>query len=478
MVQVLPASNRSAYAQNIGEAIGLGMGRNFPQPEQVVKRDMLQNAFKNLQTLAQNPNATPLELTTSFLEATAGIDGAERYVGQVLPMILQYARGQRGSELQNPSMQQTQQMPQQGQQAVSPIAKQAQAQQAPEQVQTSNALNKFLRENPTLPPPDVNNSDLFTGTLEPTALGKGPIPNTYSPETIQRLQQEDLQAGFPDSPRAERALQYNELARKDIEDVRNAALAQSQISQAARESDLAFRDYLKNFVGNDDTMLALAENISKQPEYRNIANDQIRAEKVNREVQLLGKQVNAFKNASVRPNPYIPYFRQLYDKNFDSLNASAQPLIKMGLRPQLQKMLTDNKWTTTEVEQILNPLGDDKIRSIKSFPLYSSPFFDDSGYNKTVNEKWKQALPRLIKSGEKNVKNLETMVPGTSLLLLRNEFMKKNGDWRDFEKLVRGLVTEGKLNLDPYQQSELNQISEPPVKTLTFDEFMFGTRSK
>lgn len=478
MVQVISPSPRAMQAGQIGQALGIGIGKNFPDPQQLVQRKQLSEAFQQFQNQSKDPNASPLDLSMNFLQSMAGIPGSERYVGQILPLIISQANAQRGA-----------QTPQPGMEGGSP---QMQGQQQPAAQITGSPSTQYVQktqqEIPNFPPPDQETPNVFGNTLEPTQLGMGPLPKTYSPQQIQQMETEDLRAGFPQSIRAQRAKEHNELARQEIKDYVNAAQVQSTIASQRRESQQQFRESLKEYYGNDPLSLSLAENISNRPEYQNIANDQIRAEKVKREVDLLGKNIEGYKRASVRPSPY-GYRRSVYNKNFESLNENAQPLIKEGLRPELQKILAENGWTGIEVEQILNPLGQKNLTEIKSLPSLDVSKASTAGGGvlfsgsdqKIINERkksWEKSLEKLIKPGEINPRTRDTLKPGTSLVLLRDQFMKKGGNWQDFEDMILNMRSNGKIKLDKYQEDEMNKLSQPPFQTITLDEFFNGTKDK
>lgn len=445
----------------LGQALGMGVARNFPDPQQLVQKQMLSKAFQDFQKTSQNKNASPLDLSMSFLQSVAGIPGAERYVGQVLPLILQQAQAQRGSNI--PEMAQPEPLQPQSSGVISP------------NIILQGAQEQFGN----FPEPDVDQSGLFSGTLEPTALGLGAIPNTYSPEAIQRAKSEDLAAGFPNSPRATRMEEYNELSRQRIADITRAAQTQSDLSTRAREANQAFETVLQDYVGKDPITLALASNISQEPEFRNIANDRIRAEKVKQKVDLLGANVEQFKKSSERPSPF-GYNWKRYQDNFDKLPTVIKPLIDNGLRSQVDKILSDNGWTQIEKEQIMNPLGKQnlsKISSLPNFPTMGGFPGEDKVYDQT-RKKWKNEIGNLIKPGREDKKNRDVITPGTSLMLLQNEFMKKNGDWTVYNDIIQELVNERKINLDPYQQKEQNKLLKRPIENVDITEFLFGTKSR
>ncbi len=485
MVQVFDASPTPSTAGMIGSALGMGINKNFPDPQQLVQKRMLSEAFQKFRNQA-NPNASPLDLTMSFLEATAGIPGSERYVGQVLPLLLQQSKGNRGADLENPD----------GTITPQPGKNQPAQQNQPQKVIPTNAtqfLQQTAQEIPNFPQPDTEQKNLFQGTLEPTAFGMGPLPNTYSPQQIKQMQEEDLRAGFPDMPRAKRAEQYNELARKDLNDYTQAAQTQSVISQATAKRQEEFRDTLKSFVGDNPTDLALAESIAEN-KYRNIANDQIRADKVSKEYDLLKGNLNEFRNSSSRPNPYLPISKQKYNDSFKTLQQNSKPLVDMGLRPQLTEMLAKNGWSMTETDQILNPLGEKIVTEIKGLPnLEPTPTVGEEfglfpagkkmvdkflGTQNEPKEKiWSDYFQKTIKPGQENPQTRDVLKPGTSLFLLQNQFMKKGGNYLKFQNMINNLVSTGKINLDKYQQKEMNTLNNYPLKNYTIEEFLFGTKN-
>lgn len=488
MVQIISPSPRAMQQGQIGQALGMGINKNFPDPQQMVQKRLLSDAFKKFKN-ESNPNANPLDLTMSFLEATAGIPGSEKYVGQVLPLLLQKSKGNRGAGLENPDGSIT---PQPNQNPSSTVQNQNQ------KFVPTNAtqfLQQTAQEIPDFPQPETEQQNLFQGTLEPTAFGMGPLPNTYSPQQIKLLQEEDLNAGFPDMPRAKRAEQYNEMARKDLQDYTQAAQTQSVLANQRRESQKEFQNTLSNFVGKDPIDLALATSIAEN-KYGNIANDLLRAEKASKDYDLLKANLDQFRNSSSRPFPYLPFTREKYKKSFDTLRDNAKPLIDMGLRPQLTKLLADNGWSMIETDQILNPLGEKIISEVKNLPSFEKSNLDfqqsslfPSKIMKEESEKenqriqnkkdtWSNYLEKTIKPGLVNPKTRDSIKPGTSLVLLQNQFMKKGGTYTEFQDIINDLVRNNKIKLDQYQQKEMNTLNKYPIQNYTIEEFFFGTENK
>jgi len=180
MVQIISPSPAAMQRGQIGQALGIGINKNFPDPQQLVQKKLLSEAFQKFRKNA-DMSQNPLDLTMNFLEATAGIPGAERYIGQVLPLVLQQAKGTRGAGLESPN------------EEISQPTNQNVVQPQPKKTISNNA-NQFLQQTsqelPNFPQPDTEQPNLFEGSLEPTQFGMGPLPKTYSPEQIKLLQEE------------------------------------------------------------------------------------------------------------------------------------------------------------------------------------------------------------------------------------------------------------------------------------------------
>lgn len=88
-MQILPQKT------NLGSRLGQAFGQNLNQAssqtaQQGYQRGQLQQALGKLKDIPEN--ATPMQAIGALIEATAGIPGAERYVGQLAPLILERSR--------------------------------------------------------------------------------------------------------------------------------------------------------------------------------------------------------------------------------------------------------------------------------------------------------------------------------------------------------------------------------------------------
>ena len=81
-IQILPP--KTSISSEIGQALGPALAQGSQQQFQ---RGLTQEALGGLGNLSSN--ASPFELAKALISATAGIPGAERYVGQLFPLLLQ-----------------------------------------------------------------------------------------------------------------------------------------------------------------------------------------------------------------------------------------------------------------------------------------------------------------------------------------------------------------------------------------------------
>jgi hypothetical protein len=92
MVQILPA--KTSLGEHFGRSIGGNLQQGIQQGGDIAfQRGMLQDAFKNLENLPKD--TTPFQLASELMKATAGIPGAERYVGQLYPLLLGQLRSEK-----------------------------------------------------------------------------------------------------------------------------------------------------------------------------------------------------------------------------------------------------------------------------------------------------------------------------------------------------------------------------------------------
>jgi hypothetical protein len=217
----------------------------------------------------------------------------------------------------------------------------------------------------------------------------------------------------------------------------------------------------------------VAESIAERPEYRRIANDKIRAKKVAAEFNKYQASRDEFKRASKRPNPIAN--AEAYHNAFDNIKAKGQVMIDYGQRDKLIAQLAENGWSESEIAKQLNPLSDEVKEKVKKVIPYS---VEDDGKLKFAKGdplgSMRSFLEKEVKPGKFDVKKPDVFDPGPSLILLRNELLKKGFSYKQIDNTISSLVKEGKIQLDPYQNRDFQMMAEHPARTESLYEIIFG----
>lgn len=487
MVKILP-SNQDAgkFGDIVGSGLQQGLKKGFDVQFQ---RGQLQDALAKARS-SMKPGASPTEVALSLMEAGAGIPGFERYAGQLLPLLMTQARGQStnenvpelgGAQTGQPGLDQS---------TIQPGMQTNKRSVAPTKETAESILADAQKSGMDLPRPEID-PEIFGGDLEPTRLNMGPIPPTYSEGQILKAQQQDAARGLDPSPAAAVMQNYNENARARQRDYVTAAQAHASIAESREASQGRFTQALKDALGGEKTpadTLALAERIAQRPEYRNQSNNALRAKAVADAVKQYEGSRETFRKASNRPNPLVN--QSGYENDLKNLGEKAQFYLKNGQREQLYSDLASNGWSESEIAQITNPLDPSILQAVKDFPKYKQEITSSgtSGINvrqKDVQENIKSRqrmgdfLEKHIKPGKVDPKNADSITPGTSLILLRNQFVNKGWGGRIFDQVLSGVVgkmrEEGK-DLDSRQTAEFNMMSEHPAKTYSLWEMITGPK--
>lgn len=481
MVQVLPSKTNAG--SQIGAGLGQGLAQGLAQGGEIgMQRGMLQAGLDQFRNM-DRANTTPFDLAANLIQATAGVPGAERYVGQLFPLLMSQLQGQTASNTGVPSTPGNLPAPNAGTTAGN--------NQTPGtgQSPTPNDPMAFLQNQqqqlpttlPPLPQPSTQ-SNLFQGTLEPTSLGMGPVPAQYDENQIIKARNEDLSAGFPNSPRAETMEKYNQLAQARVESMTRAAETQASIGALSAKRQEDFRGVLQNQLGiQDPSKLAVAEMMANEDDTRNIANDVIRAEKVKKKFDPYEAALDEFTRSSARPNGL--FNRNNYEKSIENLKSKMQPFIKYGQRNEANRILSEKGWSESEIAKITNPLPSSMKDQIKKLPSISGSFaISPSGMPSQLSERareqgigvWENFLSKNFKTGVVDPRKGDVIQPGTSLILLRNEALRKGMNGIDFDSMMNSMLRQGKIQLDPYQNRELQMMSQNPSRVWSIYELLMG----
>lgn len=181
------------------------------------------------------------------------------------------------------------------------------------------------------------------------------------------------------------------------------------------------------------------------------------------------------------------------EENLKNLEGNVQDLIKDGLEQETRTFLADNYLTPTEIEGLVHPLTQQKIKAIDKVPKSVFPLSKVS-YEKGFPEVQKSGFIPYEEALEKAPKELEFMKntltnfflnnvdKNTSLLQLRDKLIHdKHYDWRQIGPAIREAEKRG-LKLEKFQSTEMADIeSQPPYDSLPhifrgFDRVMKGLR--
>lgn len=426
MVQILPP--RQSTGNLIGQGLGQGLASGIERGSQIgLQRNMLQNSLKEAESIAQDPNTTPIQRNLALLKAFAGIPGSERYVGQILPLLNQQAAfNQKGGGGQGEGY--TSMPNEKGAEKTPPTMVGGKPVPAPTQ-------DIFPQEE----------VDLY----EPF-LGKG--VKKYSPQEIQAVEYQDLSQGLPNSPRAE-------FMRKQNAEVEAAV---DRIS----ERQASFANYYGSIHPNmspDDQRVAI--KFSRTKDALNAPTNQEKARIVDNFVD----RYRALRTNISNQNPRS-IIGETREKQESEQRNQIDWLLKEGQRDLAKDYLTNTlHWGDAESERIIKEPSKEQVDLLTKFeklpelavkvPEFGKNARSFQTYNKERTEKLNEYDKRL----EKAIKPGTAKEPGTSLLVLRDLALETGMTWVEFNDQVNKLVSEGRIKLDPYQKQELPKLSSAPV---------------
>ena len=87
MVQIISPSPRAMQAGQIGEALGIGVGKHFPDPQQQVQKRLLQESLSKLPE-----NASPRDLLTTIGPQLLTTPGGAQLLSELAPLFKKSAQ--------------------------------------------------------------------------------------------------------------------------------------------------------------------------------------------------------------------------------------------------------------------------------------------------------------------------------------------------------------------------------------------------
>lgn len=480
MVQILPPKT------NLGSQVGQSLAQGLQQGmQQGFQRGMLQQALKKIEGLGQTQpgqkETSPFELASALISATAGIPGAERYVGQLFPLLLSQLQNQKFGEIPSagggmPGA------PNQGQ-GISPqmganVQQEGAPQAQPQPISTQNQLTQMKNSLPLpLPEPTM---DLFGNAPEDIRYGSGPKPVTYSEDEYRQVEQNYRTNNLDPAPAINFMQRQDEVARNRYNDILKGVDVEYNLQEKRAASQTRVRDTLSNQLGiKEPRLLAVADRLGRRKEFASIPDEFRRAEALRSELDKYVGTEAEFKKASMRPNPI--FSPEKYSTKKQTMKTMAQRMIDYGQRDEVYKDLAQNGWSETEIANALNPLSEDVKKKIDTIPHYAlsrsegeGRIFKDRSALEQSNKKIQSVLTDVIKPGKTNPKDPDVLKPGTSLILLKKALMKKGMSADDFDRVLSQLVNERRINLDAEQSRELNVMTGEPYRVQSIYELVTG----
>lgn len=466
--------NSRSHASYVNEALGQaaeGLGRVAgEQYRYQQQRGRLQQALSSLDQMTPEQKQDPFQLTKAVISATAGIPGAERYVGQLLSTLIpqQQQKALGGFPMEQPGGGNGTAMQPQGGQPPQPQPQgkappQSRGQPAPvatQGQQTQPPLNVFDIEQP---------SGAFPGQVSDPNLQNVVLPKTYTPEQIQNIRMKARQSGmYPEQEQAlvNQAMEYNDNSRKQITDLQSGYALQQQLRQDTLANQAKFTEYLENeakeFSSPDEKQLALelSEKYQNEPSFAK------RLARVKAEMRPYQQAKAALNTTLDRP------LFGMNEKQLDLARKNAQMMVDMGQKDQLRLMIAAGGHGDIEEALLLNPLPEDVSKDLGSIPKfikpeekitvpYDSPKYDEQLRNATAYKQKQMASTQMYLQDA--IKPGTYTKPGTNLLLLRKNLMDKGLGWDDAGLMIQNAVGRGQIKLDPHQQVDMQKLGYPPL---------------
>jgi len=460
-VQIISPSPRAMQQGQIGQALGIGINKNFPDPQQMVQRRQLQQALAEAKQSVRQPGATPLDKMFSFMEAGAGIPGSERYMGALLPLVQQLTQAEAA---QNAPLGMPGQEGSTGQSITSL--------NQPELVE--NQLNNFL--NPSQQngfyPSNVGDQQT-TGNLPQAATTGVKQPVASNQQLLKWSKDYAAQktaAGIPTKP----AEAYEELKAINADNQE----ANKLVEQERKERVASQREYgqiAENKLSNIMPDAGDEEKAYIKKQVEQLAGENASEADIER---LASAEARKYKNMISKVSQDIPASR-IYNRPFQNLMGTSKsaesarndlklkvkPLLDAGLYDKARKVLGERGYYPEEREMIITNLGEGSLKALSDFPDYKKL----AAPRKIGAYGLELEQPVTIKQKEAVKQNLNLALkndPSANLILLRKAYEDKGVDWRLFKDSLNQAIEDGIFKPNDDQFNQLNNLDQPPLNGL------------
>jgi hypothetical protein len=471
MVQIFDLSPTDSSGSLLGKAAAMGLARNYPQPEQVVQRGLLEQAMTKLPQ-----NASPIDMIKTIGPQLLTTPGGAQLLGELAPLlqkttsnkILADYYDKQINELNKVQSSQTSGQPQ--------ISPQEQMPQTSPDISTSTGKKPFGQQYFSRPTPPVSEESTYP---KMSAMPQKRAMMTPEQEQLKRLQllQSYAQQGLPADPVAiqnaienekQSILNYNqqidtEAQNREAKQARQTAEAMNRFEQSAQvpksdEDKFVFERFANEArdAANPNDQYNYAK--AKYKQYDNAREGILRdAGNPNFLTKVFRKTIGTFKEKNAMMKELYPNVKKLID---------------LGLEDQARALLSDGVGLGKEdTELTMFPFSNEETKLLNTLPpnpRMESYLKEGKGKDRPKYPGEDLALAENEFSRFKeSIANFLERFPDTNIVALRGLVNQDKGyAWTDYSKALAELIDEGRVNPNNYQEQQWNVVKSPPVEGL------------
>lgn len=462
MTTILPSAR--SPSDLIFEQLGQGLSQTLPQAaQQRSNRETLVNSLGNIKNVANNPNASNLDVILSTLQAGAGIPGSERYIAQVLPELLRNVEANRGPKTPLPG----EMSQQRNRDDIEPIA---QRQQLPDR---QFGDNRFFPTNqgPAGGPGHIP-QEATTGRKIPLLA-----PNE-KPAAAKKLQADRKAVGIPTTlPEAMAEINSLEEDYKAHNKAVDEELKQQVIAQK-NYGDKAVAELKKVYPDATPEIESVFKKFGEEEAKKGKSEAEIdrslavKAKNFSDQISTIQNDLSAPRTQNAFKRKMEGSYKNLEQASSD-LRMKLKPLLDMGLYDTARNLVSELGYYPEETDAIVNPLSERELVTLNKVPKASGfqrPE-ETTGGRTTSLTMPKEYTPQQREEVKSGIRELKEANPNFSLPLARKVFEDKNYDHRVFRDAINELESEG-FELTDDQRKQIGILDTPPLRFL--DKILHG----
>lgn len=456
----------------LGNALGMGISKNFEPPEQRVQRGILSKAFEDLK-LADQTN--PMEQFSKIAPALLTTPGGAEVLNTLYPQIRQQAQNaalikeieSKYGGYANPNA---------GKAAgIKGLPNEENIQKTPEQTE-QNTKDKF-RQRPIASGPESGQHPQRTAGPQVTRL---PSPKQIEEEVARIV----LSTGGSTGQSEARQLvnekyknvlnNNNQIVEEQQRESNKIKEGSSGVVERALNSGLISKD--ANGTPNFPEEVTVIEQLAN--EFKNEKTPADQWEKVRESYRPFAKAREDLKRHGTLPGGFAKFGRMITGNYQDkeSVIKKIQPQLdqyrKYGLYDEARDLLqNDMGFGREDAESAIFQLNESAKKQLQSIPkntkiptIGKEQPFPGSGFN-LPPEKFEKFKDELAGIFEKN--------PGINLLAVRGNLNQdKKYSWQDISEATSQLIAEKRFTPDQIQKGELAEMNKAPLPGLA-EQFKF-----